>query len=68
VVETNDIGELKALIHSLLAKITRLTARVNALEKPPAADGYHKKPLIKPALPETPGKKPGEQVGHLSGR
>lgn len=31
-VETNDIGELKGLIHSLLAEINRLTSRVDALE------------------------------------
>jgi transposase len=89
VVETNDIGELKALIHSLLAEVKRLTTRVNELEtenarlrtentelrarlaqnsanshKPPASDGYHKKTLIKPALPKNPGKKPGGQAGH----
>ena len=88
-VETNDIGELKALIPSLLAEVKRLTTCVNELEtendrlstenaelrarlaknsansyKPPASDGYQKKPLIKPALPKTPGKKPGGQAGH----
>lgn len=69
-------------MHSLLAEIDRLKARVNELEvenaalrarlaqnsanshKPPATDGYQKKPLIKPALPKTPGKKPGGQPGH----
>ncbi len=81
-VETNDIGELKALIHSLLAEVQRLKARVNELEtenaalrtrlaqnsanshKPPASDGYQKKPLVKPALPKEVGKKPGGQPGH----
>ena len=81
-VETNDIGELKALIHSLLAEVERLKARVNELEtentelrtrlgqnsanshKPPASEGYAKKPLIKPALPKEVGKKPGGQAGH----
>lgn len=88
-VETNDIGELKTLINSLLAEVKRLTAHVNTLEtanaqlqaenaelrtrlaqnsanshKPPASDGYQKKPLVKPALPKTPGKKPGGQAGH----
>jgi len=85
VVETTDIGELKALIHSLLAEIERLKARGHELEtenaelrnrlaqnsanshKPPASDGYAKKPLIKPALPKSVGKKPGGQPGH-SGR
>jgi len=82
VVETNDIGELKALIVSLQAEIERLNARVKDVEaqndelrtrlaqnstnshKSPAADGYQKKPLIKPALPKQPGKKPGGQAGH----
>ena len=68
-VNTNDIGKLKALITRLLAEVKRLTARVNELEvenadKPPASEGYHKKSLIKPALPKTPGKKPGGQAGH----
>lgn len=81
-VETNDIGELKALIHSLLAEVERLKARGHELEvenaelrtrlaqnsanshKPPASDGYQKKPLIKPALPKQPSKKLGGQAGH----
>lgn len=88
-VETNDIGELKLLIHSLRVESERLVAWVNQLEvenmqlraenaelttrlaqnsanshKPPASDGYHKKPLIKPALPKIQGKKHGGQVGH----
>lgn len=81
-VETNDIGELKALTRSLLAEVEGLKARVNKLEaenaelrarlaqnssnshKPPASEGYKKKPLIKPALPKQPGKKPGGQAGH----
>ena len=80
--ETNDIGELKALVHSLLAEVERLKARIRDLEtqnselrtrlaqnsanshKSPASDGYQKKPLIKPALPKQPGKKPGGQAGH----
>lgn len=81
-VETDDIGALKALIDSLLAEVQRLTAHVQDLEientdlrtrlaqssanshKPPSSDGLTKKPLIKPALPNQAGKKPGGQPGH----
>ncbi|HEV7349307.1 DUF6444 domain-containing protein [Telluribacter sp.] len=80
--ETNDIGALQGLVHSLLAEVERLRKRVHELEsqnadltarlaqsssnshKPPSSDGYRKKPLIKPALPNQTGKKPGGQAGH----
>lgn len=74
-IETSDIAELKALIVSLQAEIQRLRAENEELKarlsqtsanshKPPASQGYQKKPVIKPALPKVPGKKPGGQPGH----
>ena len=74
-VETNDIGELKALIQTLLARIEQLEAENTELRlqlaqnstnssKPPSSDGLAKKPVIKPALPKQAGKKPGGQPGH----
>lgn len=74
-VETNDIGELKALIQSLLARIeqldaenaelrTRLAQNSTNSHKPPSADGLTKKPAIKPALPTIAARKPGRQPGH----
>lgn len=71
----NDIGELKALIQTLLARIEQLETENAALRaqiaqnssnshKPPASDGYAKKPLIKPALPKVAAKKVGGQTGH----
>jgi outer membrane protein TolC len=67
VIETSDIAELKALIVSLQAEIKRLRAENEELKarlsqtsanshKPPASQGYQKKPVIKPALPKVPGK------------
>lgn len=74
-VETNDIGELKAVIQTLLARIEQLEAENAELRlrlaqnstnssKPPSSDGLAKKPVLKPALPKQAGKKPGGQTGH----
>ena|GEM_PF-2956598 len=60
------VKELKAENAELRARLARTRDRQNSANshKPPASDGYHKKPLIKPALPKAPGKKPGGQAGH----
>lgn len=63
-----EVERLMARVKELEVENAELRARLaqNSANshKPPATDGYHKKPLIKPALPKTPGKKPGGQAGH----
>lgn len=63
-----EVERLMARVKELEVENAELRARLaqNSANshKPPAAEGYHKKPLIKPALPKTPGKKPGGQAGH----
>lgn len=70
-VETDDIGELKALIQQLMLRVEQLEAENAELRrrlgltstnshKPPASAGYAKKP----ALPKPPGGKIGGQIGH----
>lgn len=77
-VETDDVGELKALVLSLLAKIQQLEARVRELETENTElrrqlglnpTNSHKPPSAqgyakKPALPKPPGGKVGGQLGH----
>lgn len=43
---------------------TQLAQNSSNSHKPPASDGYTKKPLIKPALPKVTAKKAGGQPGH----
>lgn len=70
-VETEDIGELKALIQQLMLRVEQLETENAELRrrlgltstnshKPPASAGYAKKP----ALPKPPGGKVGGQIGH----
>jgi len=60
---TGRVKELEAENAELRARLAQNSANSH---KPPASDGYQKKPLIKPALPKIPGKKPGGQVGILA--
>jgi transposase len=63
-----EVESLKARVNELEAENaqlrTRLAQNSTNSHKPPASDGYAKKPRIKPALPKQPGKKVGGQPGH----
>lgn len=63
-----EIQRLKDRVQELETENAELKSRVAQhsanSHKPPSSDGLAKKPLIKPALPKQPGKKPGGQAGH----
>ncbi len=64
----DEVQRLKVRVHELETENAELKARLaqnsTNSSKPPSSDGLAKKPIIKPALPKVPGKKPGGQPGH----